>query len=131
MRRLQEQLPDLAEELGEVEERIEDLLPVVRNYVYHPGTASFSIKSVAPVLVPELSYDELEIAGGRGGESAAVPGCCCGVSGMKKSEIRKLRGESDEVLRDGYGGVGGGAQGTAETRCGDVITSLCPSCFPD
>jgi hypothetical protein len=53
IRKLQEQLPHLAEELRKVGERIEDLLPVVRNY------QNFSIKSVAPVLVPEPSYSDL------------------------------------------------------------------------
>ena len=45
--------------------RLADLLPVVRDHVYHPDFGgSFSLKSVLPVLVPELSYEGLEIAGG-------------------------------------------------------------------
>jgi hypothetical protein len=57
--------PDLARELGLVELRLVDLLPVVRNHVYHPKFAgSFSLKSVIPALVPEVSYEDLEIKDG-------------------------------------------------------------------
>src|SRR5262249_59921534 len=38
-----------------------DLLPVVREHVYHPAfMGSFSIKRVAPVLAPAVGYDDLE-----------------------------------------------------------------------
>ena len=44
---LQEQLSHLAEQLREVEERTEDLLPVVREHVYHPGFGDgFGLKSM-------------------------------------------------------------------------------------
>ncbi|HET8937137.1 MAG TPA: hypothetical protein VFN67_27035 [Polyangiales bacterium] len=47
-------------------ERIEDLLPIVRDHVYHPDFGgSFSLKAVAPVLAPQLSYRELSIASGE------------------------------------------------------------------
>ena len=47
-------------------DKIVDLLPIVRNHVYHPDFGgSFSIKSVLPALVPELSYDDLEISEGQ------------------------------------------------------------------
>jgi predicted RecB family nuclease len=58
-------LPDLASRLEDLVPRIFDLLPVVRGNYYHPGfMGSFSMKSVLPVLVPELSYDDLEIGEG-------------------------------------------------------------------
>jgi hypothetical protein len=61
---------DPRETLGEIEERIEDLLPVVRNYVYYPEfNGGFGLKNVTPVLVPELSYEGLEV-GGAGGCAA-------------------------------------------------------------
>jgi predicted RecB family nuclease len=42
-----------------------DLLPVVRNHVYHPDFGgSFSLKSVLPAMVPELRYDTLAIGDG-------------------------------------------------------------------
>jgi hypothetical protein len=43
-----------------------DPLTVVRNYVYDPQfLGSFSLKNVLPALVPDLSYDDLEIAEGE------------------------------------------------------------------
>ena len=66
LRALAEALPELADVLGAIETRLFDLLPVVRNGYYHPRfRGSFSIKSVLPVLVPELGYHDLEIADGR------------------------------------------------------------------
>ena len=39
-----------------------DLLPVVRNHVYHPDFGGgFGLKSVLPAMVPELRYDNLAI----------------------------------------------------------------------
>ena len=63
---LAEALPDLADAVGAIETRLFDLLPVVRGCYYHPRfRGSFSIKSVLPVLVPEMGYDDLEIADGQ------------------------------------------------------------------
>jgi len=57
--------PHLAAELGEMELRLLDLLPAVRNHVYHPKFGgSFSLKAVLPALVPELTYDDLEVKDG-------------------------------------------------------------------
>ncbi|GEJ56588.1 DUF2779 domain-containing protein [Anaeromyxobacter diazotrophicus] len=51
--------------------RLVDLLPIVRDHVYHPKFGgSFSMKAVAPALVPGLSYDGLAI--GEGGTASAV-----------------------------------------------------------
>jgi predicted RecB family nuclease len=60
--RLAEALPALAVPLHDIAERLVDLLPVVRNHVYHPDFGgSFGLKSVLPAMVPELSYDDLAI----------------------------------------------------------------------
>jgi len=46
--------------------RLFDLHPVVRNTYYHPEfRGSFSIKSVLPVLVPGMGYNDLEIPDGQ------------------------------------------------------------------
>ena len=46
--------------------RLWDLLPVVRNHVYHPAFAgSYSLKSVLPALVPEMSYAGMQVADGQ------------------------------------------------------------------
>jgi hypothetical protein len=58
-------LPHLSDELRELLPRIVDLLKLVRAYCYHPEFhGSFSIKSVLPALVPDLSYGDLEINDG-------------------------------------------------------------------
>jgi len=58
-------LPDLAGPLLAISARLVDLLPIVRNNVYHPDfDGSFGLKAVAPALLPELSYEDLEIASG-------------------------------------------------------------------
>jgi hypothetical protein len=66
LRQLREAVPRLGRELERIERRLVDLLPVVRNHVYHPDFGgSFSIKKVLPALVPGLSYGDLEIADGE------------------------------------------------------------------
>lgn len=52
--------PDLSGPLLALNERMLDLLPVVKKNYYHPQMkGSWSIKYVLPCLVPELSYAEL------------------------------------------------------------------------
>ena len=56
---LADALPDRAAEIAAVQARLVDLLPIVREHVYHPEFAgSFSIKRVAPVLAPAVRYDD-------------------------------------------------------------------------
>ncbi len=46
-------LPDLSDRLLAVTDRISDLLPIVRTHISHPEFfGSYSIKAVAPALVP-------------------------------------------------------------------------------
>jgi Domain of unknown function(DUF2779) len=62
---------DLADRLTAVLDRIVDLLPIVRNHVVHPAfRGSYSMKSVAPVVAPDLSYTDLDIA--EGAEASAA-----------------------------------------------------------
>ncbi len=59
-------VPELAGPLQELLDKLVDLLPVVRNNVYHPDfRGSFSLKYVLTPLVPELSYSDLVIVDGR------------------------------------------------------------------
>ena len=52
---------DLAKPLRSIVLRLADLLPVVRSGVYHPDfDFSSSIKTAAPVLCPDVTYDDLE-----------------------------------------------------------------------
>jgi hypothetical protein len=65
LRELQEAVPELADELQSIIDRLFDLLPVMRAQVRHPGfEGHFSLKNVAPALVPDLRYDEMEIGDG-------------------------------------------------------------------
>ena len=65
IRALQKAVPELQPELIELEAKLIDLLPVLRNFVYPPDfEGSFSIKYVLQPLVPELSYNDLVIVDG-------------------------------------------------------------------
>jgi hypothetical protein len=66
IKELKSLVPDLAGPLEELRGKLVDLLPVVRNFVYHPGfRGSFSLKYVLTPLVPELTYNDLVIVDGR------------------------------------------------------------------
>jgi hypothetical protein len=68
---LADALPELRSNLIALSKRIKDLLPIVRDHVYHPDFGgSFSIKDVLPALVPGLGYDDLEIQGGSAASTA-------------------------------------------------------------
>jgi hypothetical protein len=67
LRGLAEALPDLAPELIDVEQRLVDLLPLVRDHVYHPAfEGSFSLKQVLPALVSDMHSDGMGVVEGRG-----------------------------------------------------------------
>ncbi len=64
-------VPARREALEEVARRLVDLLPIVRDHVYHPDFGgSFGLKSVVPALCPGLGYADLDI--GEGGTASAV-----------------------------------------------------------
>ena len=59
-------VPELAAPLERMIARLVDLLPVMRNHVYHPDfRGSFSLKDILTPLVPDLSYSDLIIVDGR------------------------------------------------------------------
>jgi predicted RecB family nuclease len=58
-------LPEFAGRIERIQRRLWDLLPVVRNHVYHPKFGgSYSIKNVLPALVPGMTYEGMEVADG-------------------------------------------------------------------
>jgi len=58
--------PEFADRITAIQARLFDLLPVVREHTYHPAYAgSYSIKSVLPALVPEMSYEGMQVANGQ------------------------------------------------------------------
>lgn len=71
IKELAEAIPDERERLLRLlDSRILDLHRVIHTHYYHPGfQGSFSIKQVLPVVVPDLSYEGLEI---REGSQAAL-----------------------------------------------------------
>ena len=59
-------LPEFSGRINKIQRRLWDLLPIVRNHVYHPAFGgSYSLKSVLPALVPEMSYEGMEVADGQ------------------------------------------------------------------
>jgi hypothetical protein len=70
IRDMAELFPDLAERLTALLYRIIDLLRVVQDHVAHPDFISYSMKSVAPALAPEVTYGDLDIA--DGGDASAA-----------------------------------------------------------
>ncbi|MDE3018844.1 MAG: DUF2779 domain-containing protein [Nitrospirota bacterium] len=65
LQRLADALPSLRAELLQAIARLWDLLTIVKTHYYHPAFAgSFSIKTVLPALVPDLSYEDLDIREG-------------------------------------------------------------------
>jgi predicted RecB family nuclease len=59
-------LPEFADRIKDIQARLWDLLPVVRDHVYHPAFAgSYSLKSVLPALVPEMTYADMTVANGQ------------------------------------------------------------------
>jgi len=74
LRALAGALPDLGIALADVRGRLVDLYDVVRRYVYHPAfRGSFSLKDVAPALVPGFGYGDLRgVADGASAASALL-----------------------------------------------------------
>ena len=59
-------LPEFADQIKTIQARLWDLLPVVRNHVYHPAFAgSYSLKAVLPALVPEMTYEGMAVTNGQ------------------------------------------------------------------
>jgi hypothetical protein len=58
-------LPGFSARIKKIHQRLWDLLPVIRNHVYHPQFGgSYSLKSVLPALVPEMTYEGMEVPNG-------------------------------------------------------------------
>jgi len=65
IRSLQRAVPDQDAGLKQLENKLIDLHPVIRDHVYHPDfQGSFSLKYVLHPLVPELTYNDLVIVDG-------------------------------------------------------------------
>lgn len=61
--------PKYKAKIQAVQDRFWDLLAAVRSYVYHPKfEGSYSLKAVLPALLPDLGYQDLDIA--QGGDAS-------------------------------------------------------------
>jgi len=59
-------LPEFLGRINKTQRRLWDLLPIIRNHVYHPAFGgSYSLKSVLPVLVPDMTYEGMEVGDGN------------------------------------------------------------------
>ena len=64
-------LPEYTQRIKDIQRRLWDLLPVVRNNVYHPAfVGSFSLKAVLPALVPDMTYEGMVVANGQAAGAA-------------------------------------------------------------
>ena len=72
-------LPDLQPVLARLGARLVDLLALTREHVYHPAFGgSFSLKDVAPALVPGFGWDDLGDVADGAVASAAFARLACG-----------------------------------------------------
>jgi hypothetical protein len=83
--------PEHASALREASNKTEDLLPVVRNHLYHPDfRGSFSIKAVVPALLPQMSYDDLDVSDGQAA-SFLLEGLLCRPANLSAQGRHSLR----------------------------------------
>jgi hypothetical protein len=83
-----------------------DLLPIVRENVYHPKFGgSFGLKSVVPALVPGFGYEDLDIGEGSTAQ-AALEALLLNEVSIPVGERKKLRRQLREYCeRDTMGMV--------------------------
>lgn len=91
LRELAERHPEHAGLLQGYVDRLVDLLPLVKEYYYHPEMrGSFSIKKVLPVIAPDLDYDELdEVQEGTGAQIAYLEAVGPNVTPERRGDIEQ------------------------------------------
>lgn len=83
-------LPGFSGRIQKIQSRLWDLLPVVRNHVYHREFAgSYSIKNVLPALVGSMSYKGMEVADGQDAGLAWESLIRGGLGQSERDRIRK------------------------------------------
>jgi predicted RecB family nuclease len=83
-------LPAHKSDIKKIKAKIWDLLVVVRRNVYHPAFGgSFSLKSVLPAFVPEMSYEALEVAEGMAAGLALAQFIDPATPLVEKSRLRR------------------------------------------
>jgi predicted RecB family nuclease len=83
-------LPEFSGRVDKIQRRLWDLLPVIRDHVYHPRFGgSFSLKAVLPALVPDMSYEQMEVADGQAAGLAWESLVHGGLDKHERDKIRK------------------------------------------
>ena len=89
LRELGQVFPRYRDRLLALNDRMVDLMRIIRSEYYHPGFhGSFSLKSITPVLAPDLAYDDLDI---REGTSASVSYARLTTGNLPAADSEKLR----------------------------------------
>lgn len=89
LRELSSWFPEFADRINAVQDRLFDLLPIVRKHVYHPAFGgSYSLKSVLPALVSEMTYEGMEVADGQ---AAGLAWESLLQGGLDQGEYAKIR----------------------------------------
>ena len=87
---LSNEFPDLAPSLSDLRNRLFDLLPLMREHVYHPNFGcSYSLKSVAPALVAGFQWDDVGAISDGSAAAGVWPSLVHGSHG--KAEAASLR----------------------------------------
>jgi hypothetical protein len=83
-------LPEFAGRIKKIQRRFWDLLPAIRNHVYHPAFAgSYSLKDVLPALIPAMTYQNMAVANGQAAGLAWESLVRGTVDGVERDRIRK------------------------------------------
>jgi len=96
-------LPEFSGRITKIQQRLWDLLPVIRNHAYHPAFAgSFSLKAVLPAIIPEMTYEGMEVADGQAAglawESLLRGGMSLGERERIKQALRAYCGQDTLAL---------------------------------
>lgn len=91
VRDLAAMIPDIADDLLALLDRMVDLLPITRDHYYHPAMmGSWSIKSVLPTIAPELDYGNLDdVADGGQAQLAYLEATHPETSTQRRAELDK------------------------------------------
>ncbi len=88
---LADRFPHFSQDLLALHSRVVDLLPIAREYYYHPSQkGSWSIKAVLPALCPDLHYEDLEgVQDGGMAMSAFVEAIASETTSARQAEIER------------------------------------------
>lgn len=90
LKELADLFPKYRKRIEKVVVRLWDLLPIIRQYVYHPEfLGSFSIKNVLPALVPGMSYSEMDVADGNQAGQTFLQMLSPGITKQERQNFRR------------------------------------------